>query len=294
MTRGDVLLLGGGGFIGTALAARLQQSGQSVRILGRLQTSQTSHLAEALRGCRTVVHLACTTTPGVSATRPELELGNIELTSQLTALLQHQPETHLIFFSSGGTVYGNCGPEPVNEDAPLAPLSAHGEAKLLQESACEVLRAQGHAVTILRPSNAYGPGQTLKGGFGLVRTLLECSRQDMPLEIWGDGENVRDFIYIGDVVEAAARLIGLPKDSGTYNLSSGNGYSVNQVRDMVQRVCGRRLATTYRPARSVDVRRVVLDNARSKARLGWQPAVALEAGIANTWSWLQGQPNPQR
>lgn len=294
MTRGDILLLGGGGFIGTALAARLQRTGQSVRILRRHQTSDVMHLQEALRGCHAVVHLACATTPGASASRPELELDNIELTSQLVALLQHQPGIHPIFFSSGGTVYGDCGPEPVDEDAPLAPLSAHGAAKVTQESAFEALRSRGHAVTVLRPSNAYGPGQALKGGFGLVRTLLECARQDVPMQIWGDGGNVRDFIYIGDVVEATAKLVGLPDDNGTYNLGSGLGYSVNQVIDMVQRVCGRSLATTHGPARSADVRRVVLDTARLEARLGWQPETPLEAGIANTWKWLQGQPYPCR
>ena len=145
-------------------------------------------------------------------------------------MLQAQPETHLIFFSSGGTVYGNPQQLPVSEDSPIAPLSNHGAGKAAQESFCQALRAQGHAVTILRPSNAYGPGQTMKRGFGLVRTLLEHARLGTAMEIWGDGENVRDYIYIDDIVEATLRLIDQPQDCGTYNLGSGMGYSINQVK----------------------------------------------------------------
>jgi len=279
-----VLLLGGGGFIGSALAARLQQEKAPVYVVGRHDAEQ---LKQLLPQYGTVVHLASSTTPGSSATDPALELDNLALTLRLLDLLQAQPETHLIFFSSGGTVYGNPERLPVTEDSPIAPLSHHGAGKAAQEVFCQSLRAQGHPVTILRPSNAYGPGQTLCHGFGLIRTMLEHVRMGTPLEIWGDGENVRDFIYIDDVVEATLRLIRLPQDSGTYNLGSGVGHTVNEVRGIVEAVCGQELRTTYRDARGIDVRSVVLDNSRLAARLGWNPAVGLEVGIARTWQWLQ-------
>jgi UDP-glucose 4-epimerase len=283
MSGTGVLLLGGTGFIGNALASRLQQDKISTHILGRHDAEQ---IEQVLPQCSTVVHLASSTTPGSSATDPGMEKANLVLTLRLLKAMRTQPETHLIFFSSGGTVYGNPERLPVTEDAPIAPLSNHGAGKAAQEAFCQTLRAHGHAVTILRPSNAYGPGQTLKGGFGLIRTMLECVHLGTPLEVWGDGENVRDFICIDDIVEATTRLIQLPRDSGTYNLGSGVGYSVNQVKGIVEAQFGRELQTIYRPARGIDVRSVVLDNHRLTARLGWQAGVGLTDGVARTWEWL--------
>jgi UDP-glucose 4-epimerase len=282
--RAGVLLLGGTGFIGSALARRLQQDKMRAHILGHHDGERIEQL---LPQCGTVIHLACATTPGSSARHPDLELGNLALTLRLLELLRTQPKAHLIFFSSGGTVYGNPEHLPVTEDSPIAPLSNHGAGKAAQEAFCQAHRAHGHAVTIVRPSNAYGPGQTIKSGFGLIRTMLECARAGTPLEVWGDGENVRDFIYIDDVVEATARLVQLPQDSGTYNLGSGLGYSVNQVKSIVETQFGRELQAIYRPARGMDVRSVVLDNSRLTARLGWQSTMGLADGIARTREWIQ-------
>ena len=287
MRRDDVLLLGGAGFIGSALARRLHDEKRTVHILGRQQEAQ---LEQVLPQCGTVVHLACSTTPGVSAASPGLELGNLALTLRLLDSLKNQPQTHLIFFSSGGTVYGNPRSLPVMEDSAIAPLSNHGASKASQELFCGALRARGHAVTILRPSNAYGPGQTVKSGFGLVRTVLEHARLGTEMEIWGDGESVRDFIHVDDVAEACARLVSLPEDSGTYNLGSGKGHSVNEVLRIVESVGGREVKRTYRPARTVDVRNIVLDISRLETRLSWAPCIPLEEGVHGSWQWLLDQP----
>lgn len=283
-----VLLLGGRGFIGRALAQRLQQQGVPVQVLGR---EDSATLEQLLPQCGTVVHLASSTTPGSSAQQPAMEEANLQFTQQLVQVLQQQSATHLVYFSSGGTVYGNPALLPVPEDAPLAPLSPHGAAKVAQEALVSSLRAQGHAVSILRPSNAYGPGQPLKSGFGLVRTLLEHARQGTTLQIWGDGESVRDYLYIDDLVEATLNLITKPCLADTYNLGSGKGYSVNQVKAMVEQITGSPVATHYQPARGVDVRSAVLDGGRLAARLTLQPAVELPDGIARMWHWLvQGSP----
>lgn len=284
MSRHGVLLLGGAGFIGGALSRRLKQEEITVHVIGR---HDTERLEQVLPQCGTVIHLASATTPGSSASHPHLELANLALTLRLLDLLQPQPQIHLIFFSSGGTVYGNPDRLPVAEDALMAPLSNHGAGKASQEAFCQAFRAQGHAVTILRPSNAYGPGQTMKSGFGLVRTMLEHVRVGTPLEVWGDGENIRDFIYIDDIVEATTRLIRLPQDSGTYNLGSGIGCSINQVQGIVEEITGTELKVSLRPARGADVRAVVLNIERICQELGWSPKVELREGVGLTWAWLQ-------
>lgn len=281
-----VLLLGGTGFIGGALANRLHKEKVPVLVVSRVDVDR---LQQILPNCSTVVHLASATTPGLSSERPALEQSNIDLTRHLVECLKAQPETHLIYFSSGGTVYGNPTQLPVSEEATLAPLSPYGVAKAAQESVCQELQDIGHAVTILRPSNAYGPGQSLRDGFGLIRTMLEHVRMGTPIEIWGDGENVRDFVYIDDVVEATLRLIQLPQDSGTYNLGSGMGHSIHQVKSLVEVACKAPLKTIHRPTRGIDVRSVVLDISRLNIRLAWQPEVGLMRGIVSTLDWLQRQ-----
>lgn len=283
MSRDGVLLLGGNGFIGSALTSRLQLEGIPVHVVGRENLASLNLL---MPQCGTVVHLASATTPGSSAQHPELEAENLALTLRLLALLQMHPATHLIYFSSGGTVYGNPAALPVAEGGRIAPLSHHGAGKAAQEILCQTLITHGHAVTVLRPSNAYGPGQGLRRGFGLVRTLLEHARAGTTLEIWGDGENVRDYIYIDDVVEATWRLIRLSEDSGTYNLGSGMGHSIIQVKQLVEKVCGVKLKTAHRPSRGADVRGVVLDPTGLKTQLNWTPGVGLEEGIERTWQSL--------
>jgi UDP-glucose 4-epimerase len=282
-----VLLLGGTGFIGGALANRLHKEKVPRLVVGR---ADVDRLQQILPSCGTVIHLASATTPGSSSEQPALERRNLDLTRHLVECLKAQPETHLIYFSSGGTVYGNPVQLPVTEDCPMAPLSPYGVAKLAQEAVCRELRDFGHAVTILRPSNAYGPGQSLRDGFGLIRTMLEHVQTGTPLEIWGDGENVRDYVYIDDIVEATLRLIQLPKDSGTYNLGSGIGHSINQVKNLVEVTCKAPLKTIHRTKRGIDVRNVVLDISRLTMRLAWQPEVGLIQGIASTLDWIQRQP----
>ena len=281
MSRDGVLLLGGAGFIGSALATRLLREGVPVRVVGR---DNLQHLPLWLAGCNTVIHLASATTPGSSAAHPAMEQANLDLTRHLVQCLHAHPEIHLIYFSSGGTVYGNPAQLPVDEDAPLAPLSPYGVAKVTQEAMSQELHARGHnAVTILRPSNAYGPGQTIRNEFGLVRTLLDHARLGTTLEVWGDGNNVRDYIYIDDVVDATLRLIRRPANAGIYNLGNGVGHSVNQVKQLVEQVTGLQIDTDYRTARGTDVRAVVLDNTRLCERLGWQPSVDLAIGLEQTW-----------
>lgn len=294
----NVLLLGGG-FIGTALAQYLAAIGKTVHVLARRPASakltqvhwhfgdmqDRQLLEELLASCGTVVHLASETTPGASARNPLREAGNLLPTLTLLEILQKFPDTHLIYFSSGGTLYGNPAQLPVDERAPLAPLSFHGAGKAAQEMFLQAFRAQGRAVTILRPANAYGPGQPHKAGFGLVRTVLENIRRDVPIEVWGDGEAVRDFVYVDDVASACALFVDRPDDSGTYNVASGVGCSINALIRLAGEVAKQTPQVIYRAARRSDVAKVVLDISRLRAT-GWVPRTGLAEGLARTWLWL--------
>jgi UDP-glucose 4-epimerase len=306
----ETLLIGGTGFVGQALAPCLVRAGHKVHLVARrpvpvdfdgkavLHASPLDNaklLHTLLPECQTVFYLASDSTPGTSASEPVWE-AELNLTPALRFLdiLQKYDHVHLIFISSGGTVYGNPRTLPVDEDHPLSPLSYHGAGKIATEAFLQAYcRQYGRNVTILRPSNFYGPGQPYRKGFGIVRSILEHLRRDLPVEIWGDGENVRDFIYIEDFVDACIRLSDRGRQNSAiniFNVGYGKGVSINQLCGLVESATGRRIRTEYRAGRSIDVRSVVLDYSKLHQYAGWKPITDLETGLTRTWEWLKALP----
>ena len=306
----ETLLIGGTGFVGQALAPRLVKAGHKVHLVARrpvplvfdgkavLHTSPLDNaklLHTLLPECRTVFYLASDSTPGTSASEPmwESEL-NLGPALRFLDILQKYDQVHLIFISSGGTVYGNPRSLPVGEDHPLSPLSYHGAGKIAMESFLQAYCRQfGRSVTVLRPSNFYGPGQPYRTGFGIVRGILEHLRRDLPVEIWGDGENVRDFLYIEDFVDACMKLAEKDREKGAvdvFNVGYGRGFSINELCRLVESATGRRVRREHRAGRAIDVRSIVLDYSKLHRATGWAPATDLETGLARTWEWLKTLP----
>jgi UDP-glucose 4-epimerase len=152
------------------------------------------------------------------------------------------------------------------------------------------VRQHGGRALILRPSNFYGPGQHFRRSFGLVPTLFRHVADRTPLNIWGDGEIVRDYIYIDDFL----RLCLAIAESGfafsrfeVCNVGSGTGHSINQVCSLVEEVTGACLEKKYLPARSVDLRRIVLDSSKTKRLFGWESSTPLSTGLSHTWHWFK-------
>ena len=294
-----ILLVGGSGFIGRALAASFAAEGREVHVLSRRPTfdlppgvkahvgdqGDKAVLNRLLARCAQVIHLASATTPGDSVWSPSAE-AEASLLPALRFLecLQDFPESRVIFVSTGGALYGNA--DSANEATIPAPGSYHGAGKLALEVFFSVLGQRRPAgLTILRPSNIYGPGQGLRAGFGIIRTLLERARDGGKVTIWGDGSSVRDYLYIDDMV-AACRL-ALAGSSGVYNIGSAVGTSLNELIEKVQRITGRMLLVERRSARASDVTRIVLDTTRAREMLSWEPSVELHEGLRRTWLGLQ-------
>lgn len=307
MLPSPVLLLGGAGFLGRNLVRGLLRQDSEVVVLSRRASPFEPHprlhyvqgdLADAgLRGeliqhCGSILFLASESVPGSTARRPLSEIdGNLRPLAAWVETLLDQPPRRILHLSSGGAVYGDPVQLPVAEDAPLQPLSFHAAIKLAAEQCWQVVaKSTRHEVTVLRPSNIYGPGQPLLAHFGVVRKLLEVALRRQELEIWGDGETVRDYLYIEDFVCAGLQLLQRPLQAGfrVFNLGSGVGVSLLELCRRVEAVCGHAVLRRHVPARAVDVRQIVLDSTALTAATGWRPRVDLDTGLRLSWDWLQG------
>ena len=301
---GQSILVIGGGFLGCALAHALSAKNYRVTILSpRTEPSKRQGqpaivrggqedgrlVAELLREHNTVIHTAWGTTPGSSAGQPTLETAaGLAPWVAFLDTLQQFPSVRLVFLSSGGTVYG--GPEqlPVAEDYPLRPLSCHGAGKAAAELFLATLTPTRLAgSTVLRPSNVYGPEQPLRGGFGVLRHLLQCAINGRSFTLWGDGSQVRDYLYVDDFVDAVLRVLERPNVLGVYNIGSGTGASLLELIALVENVTARRIQVESQPPRAGDVAQIVLDIGKFHGATGWMPTTSLSEGIARTWRWLR-------
>lgn len=298
-----ILLLGGGGFIGRAVAVHLRERGNEVHAIMRSNRSDMPDgisvhaggmeniplLRNLLPRMDAVIHLASATTPGISRDAPALEARlNLAPTLAFVEELQRHPSSRLVFLSSGGTIYGNPGSANTPESAPPQPLSYYGAGKLAIEEFLRCFaRITGTPVTILRPSNVYGQGQPLYQGFAVIRTMLQHALDGTSMSIWGDGSVVRDFIHVDDVVAAVECILSNRTSAGTYNVGAGQGHSLNELAEIVSRIAGQPLHVKYEPARAIDVQRIVLDASSMQDHFEWKPRIALEDGIAAMWRWLK-------
>jgi UDP-glucose 4-epimerase len=299
-----ILLLGGGGFIGQALTRRLYSKGYIIHILtpekinfsapnihvhsGKLD--DRSIVEKVLPQCDIVFHLASATTPGDSTRSPVFEVEhNILPTIQFLTYLQKTDHIkNFIFISSGGAIYLPSSEKSLTENQILSPKSYYGAGKVTIESFLNVfVNIHNTNVTILRPSNLYGPGQSFRHGFGLIRTMLTHILNDTTMEIWGDGEIVRDFIYIDDMINLLELIIKTPETSGVFNVSFNKGYSIHQVKEIVEKITKKQLQVKYQPERKMDIAKVIIDSSKLKNKTGWQPVIELEKGILKTWNWLK-------
>lgn len=300
------LLLGGNGFIGSHLAERLRDAGHAVTVLDprapradadwrgvdyvRAGYRDADALDPALSACETVVHLACTTVPATANADPAHDVSsNLLDTLALIEAMRRRGRRRIVFFSSGGTVYGDPDRLPVDEAHPLRPICSYGIVKAAQEQYLQMYRRAGDLdPLILRPSNPYGPRQPVTGAQGFVAAAMARLCDEGTLRLWGDGRQVRDYLYIDDLIGLAARAVQSDV-CGVYNAGSGVGRSLGEVRAAIETVAGRGLRIETGPARPYDVRAIVLDVTAARECFDWAPTVSMDEGIARTWHWFRAR-----
>lgn len=186
----------------------------------------------------------------------------------------------IIFISSGGAVYGNSDKELLDETHTTHPISLYGHQKKILESLSASFNSFSNSrVYTLRVANAYGDFNKLNRNHGLIPKLIFSLKNNITVDIWGDGSAIKDYIHNDDIVEACTKLIHYDGNAFTMNLSSGEGYSVNQIIDIVNKICEKKLMLNYLPLKSYDVKKNVLSNLLIRKELDWKPKVSIESGI---------------
>jgi UDP-glucose 4-epimerase len=294
------LVLGGCGFIGSHVVDGLLAAGHSVRVydrapeLFRVPLSGVDYsygdftdvplLVEALEGVDVVYHLISTTVPSTSNLDPVADVqGNLINTLRLLHLLIQKRINKIVFLSSGGTVYGVPEAIPMLETHPLRPICSYGVVKVAIENYLQMFyHLHGLRYVVLRVSNPYGERQGHAGVQGVIGTYMRNVLADEPIEIWGDGKVVRDFIFVGDLAKLCVQ-VGESHESGIFNAGSGVGHSINEIVSILMEVSDKKIVPIYKPGRGYDVPRVVLDVNLAFLRFGWRPNMALKDGIGLVW-----------
>lgn len=299
------LILGGTGLIGSHTCIEMARQGCRIRVLGRGPRPWTplpvgtdtvwgnwedrEVLERALTGIDLVIHLVSSVWPQRPGRESEADLSARDLSAngRLLARCADKGVKKMVFLSSGGTVYGFPGQLPIKETCPPAPISRYGRLKLAMEeqirSAC---RGSGLRWLILRGGNAFGEYHNPSRNQGAVNVFLRRIRQNLPLEIWGSTQTVRDYLYAGEMARAIRHTALSGAVNGVFNLGSGRGTSLGDLLEIIFAVTGKRPRVIYRSARCDDVSCNVLDIGKIGRELGWHPETSLETGIRKTWDWI--------
>ena len=304
------LVTGGAGFIGSHLADALLAEGHRVRILDDLSSGSRANLPAAadfiegdVRDAATVERLIADTAgiyhlaaiASVERSREAwLASHTVNLTGHITVLDAVRRARHAripIVYASSAAVYGDNANLPLSEAEPGAPLTAYGADKLGCELHARVgASVHGLAAIGLRFFNVYGPRQDPASPYsGVVSIFCRRLARGEPLEIYGDGLQERDFIYVGDVGRLLLKAMATAATGAeVYNVCTGRGTSVRALAQTLATIHGAEPALRYLPARAGDIFRSIGDPRRAQARFGWTAETPLAVGLARTFAAIAG------
>ena len=301
-----VLVTGGAGFIGSHIVDRLIEAGFQTVVLDNLSAGCLANVNPAARFMQKdvrdrdladllraepfdfVVHQAAQTTVPKSLADPyyDCDVNIMGLVNVLEAC--RFSGVKRIVFASSAAVYGDPAHLPLSEEADKQPTSFYGLSKLAAEKYLELYYKNfGLEYVALRYANVYGERQTDSGEGGVISIFLTKALVGEPLTVFGDGTQTRDFIYVRDVAEANYRALFTANANRSYNISTGQEISVNELIGLMQQLVEKPLITQYAPPRAGDIYRSVLNNAAARAILGWQPNYSLAEGLGRTLASLR-------
>jgi UDP-glucose 4-epimerase len=299
----NIVILGAGGFMGRSITKALSATNADLTLFDMRFTKEQQNNFRCIEGdftspadlepvfmreVDTVIHLISTTVPVTADKYPTADVrGNLLNTLELLEMCVRENARRVIFVSSGGTVYGQHD-RPVKEDDPCCPVCSYGIVKrTIEEYLGLYHRLRGLDYLIMRVGNAYGAAQTGKKPQGVIGTFLHRIIQGKPIEIWGDGNAVRDFIHIDDVARSFVAMLQYTGSEHIFNVGTGKGHSIKQAADLIESILGQSVECSYFPQSSLDVPINVLDITRIQRETGWEPTISLEEGISRVYQEIR-------
>ena len=300
--RASCIVLGGGGFLGLNLCRRLFAAGHRVRAFGRRclfpealngiewyqgDFCDPTALAAAVETYEIIFHLVHTTTPYSANLDMAMDLQqNVAASLALFDVTRVLEARRIVFISTGGTVYGSPEQIPTPETAPTDPITAYGISKLAIEKYLALYeRLYGLQYRILRVANPFGPFQVPIKNQGIIAMLISRALNDEIIDIWGDGSAARDYIFVDDVMDALEAAMLDQSDARIFNIGSGQGRSLLEIIDAVERLMNIKLKIAWKPRRSVDVPKSILAIDRARDILKWAPRTPFDEGLEKTLNW---------
>src|SRR5579862_9762760 len=298
-----ILVTGGAGFIGTNLVAHLANSGRyEIQVLDDLSAGQdvprfpsgvrfrrgdftdATTLRDCLKDVQIIVHLAAMSGVVDSIVDPERCFAiNVAGGFRLLEMAREAKVEQVINASTGGALLGDVAP-PISEMMAPSPMSPYGASKLAIEGFCSAFAASyGVACATLRFSNIYGPHSAHKKT--VVAAFIKNALRREPLVVYGDGEQQRDYLFVGDLVRGIEQAIERGT-TGTFQLGAGRPTSLRELIAILERVAGRTFEVRFEPARRGEVRATWCDIAKARRELGFAPTSDLASGLTASWAWF--------
>jgi UDP-glucose 4-epimerase len=278
----NILVIGGTGFIGSHLVDALVNENHYIYVFGRHKPkyensnvkyiygdfNDISPLILVLEKIEIIYHLLSTTVPTSANLNPKFDIeSNLLNTVNFLEKLEFLNVQKIIYISSGGTVYGNSKLQPINENHSLNPLGSYGIVKVAIENYIKYFSDKFKIpYLILRPSNPYGPRQNYEGKQGVISSFLYNAINNKDLNVWGDGTNIRDYIYISDLVDFIIKS-SFSKNTGTFNVGSGKGESIIDIINEVEQVTHSKQLVNFIKTKNMAVNKIVLDISKAKKNI---------------------------
>ena len=306
MASGKVLVTGGAGFIGSNIVDALLKKGYAVAVVDNLATGSRKNVSSkavfyeediasaGLRGIFRkeqpdfVIHTAAQINVRKSVKEPLLDAkSNILGSVNVLECCREFKVKKVVYSSSGGACYGEPEYLPCDEKHPVNPISHYGASKFAAEHYFFIYRLL-YAIdyTILRYANVYGPRQDAKGEAGVISIFLQNIHDNKVMRINGDGKQTRDYVFVGDVVQANLLALAADTPSRIFNIGTGKETDVNTIFSLIKKAAGTALSATHGPKIPGEVSKIALDASRAAKELGWIPKTSLSEGINKTVTWF--------
>ena len=307
------VVTGGAGFIGANLVDRLIDDGVEVLVIDDLSSGKLERLKESRRSGGLQIHQMDIRSPDVaglltrfspdavfhlaaqidvrrSVREPAHDASvNVAGTVNMLAAAVAAGAGQFVHASSGGAIFGEASSVPTKERAAKAPMSPYGVSKLVAEQYLRYFReTAGLNYAALGFANVYGPRQDPAGEAGVVAIFTGAMLDRRRPVIFGDGKQVRDYVFVEDVTDACVRAAGF-RGGRYFNIGTGVGTSVSELLDMIGELVGRKPRPKFEEAKAGDIQTSILDPSAAARALGWQPWTPLADGLAATVEWFRAR-----